>query len=310
VNPGHTDHEPHTATNHVSLLVRTKACHRVNETTDPEWWSGNGTAHPRTDLAGRRKALVYPRLVRLRAHAILLFGCLGIACHDEATRRCHDVMASAQELVKNVDAKDLASVQTSLSAVDQAIEACKTAKRTSEVDALTRARNELGAHADYLKKRAERPDRKKPSAEELAALVTKGDPNCPKGQAYKQEASGKEIRCTGPQIVDMSFPEAEKYFGNRGYKLTTSATPPTLTAEYGAEKYVFTYAAPGDEHAPRCLTVYPAPGLPYQEATGRATGVLMKKIEKDGTVKTAHGEIPIHVEESETKLVIRLGECG
>jgi hypothetical protein len=36
----------------------------------------------------------------------------------------------------------------------------------------------------------------------------------------------------------------------------------------------------------------------------------MKKIDRDGTVKTAHGEIPIHVEESPATLIIRLGECS
>jgi hypothetical protein len=247
---------------------------------------------------------------RIGYATIVLFGYLGVACRDEATQHCHDVMTSAQELVKNVDGKDSTSVDTSLAAVTTAIDACTKAGRTSEVDALTRAKNELGAQADYLKKKAARPARPKHSPEELAALVTKGDPNCPKGQAYKPDANGKEIRCTGPQIVDMSFSDANAYFTDRGYKLTTSDAPPTLTAEYGAEKFVFTFAAPNDDHPPRCLTLYPAPGIPYQEATGRATGVLMKKIEKDGVVKTARGEIPIHVEETETKLVIRLGDCG
>jgi hypothetical protein len=247
---------------------------------------------------------------RLPHAEAVLVALLAVACKDEATRHCHDVMASAQELVKNVDAKDSASVETSLASVVQAIDACTKAGRTSEVDALTRAKNELSAQSDYLKKRAGRGERKKATPEELAALVAKGDPSCPKGQAYKQEVGGKEVHCTGPQIVDMSFPEAQKYFDHRGYKLTTSDAPPTLTAEYGAEKYVFTYSTTNDEHPSRCLTLYPAPGIPYQEATGRVTGVMMKKIEKDGVLKTAHGDVAIHVDETPTKLVIRLGECG
>ncbi len=219
-------------------------------------------------------------------------------------------MTSAQELVKNVDAKDPASLEASLAAVGQAIDACKAASRTSEVDALTRAKNELGAQVEYLKKRAARPERRKASPAELAALVASGDPSCPKGQAYKQEASGKEIRCTGHELVDMTVAEATTYFNDRGYKVTAIDAPPTLTAEYGAEKFVFTYAVPKDEHAPRCLTLYPAPGIPFQEATDRATGVLMRKIPKDGVLKTSHGELPIHVDQTETTLVIRLGDCG
>jgi hypothetical protein len=252
----------------------------------------------------------------VRARGILRFSAAAaaaaaaIGCKDEATRHCHDVMASAQALVKNVDAKDLGSVENSLDAVTQAMDACSKAGRTSEVDALTGAKNELSAHVDFLKKKAGRAERKKATPEELAALVAKGDPSCPKGQAYKQEVGGKEVHCTGPQIVDMSFQDAQSYFDHRGYKLTTSDTPPTLTAEYGAEKYVFTYTAPKDEHPARCLTLYPAPGIPFQEATGRATGVQMKKIDKDGTLKTAHGDVAIHVDEGPDKLIIRLGECG
>ena len=250
------------------------------------------------------------RPLTLAARLVLLSACFGVACQDEATRHCQDVMTSAQALVKNVDGKDSASLANSLAAVGQAIDACSKAGRTSEVDSLTRAKNELGAQADYLKKRAGRPERKKPSPEELAALVAKGDPNCPRGQAYKPDPNGKEIRCTGSQLIDMGFSDAQKYFDSRGYKLTTNDAPPTLTAEYGAEKFVFTYASPKDEHPPRCLTLYPAPGIPYQEATGRATGVRMKKIAKDGTLKTSHGEIPIHVDEGPSTLVIRLGECA
>jgi len=108
----------------------------------------------------------------------------------------------------------------------------------------------------------------------------------------------------------MSFSKAQEYFQNRGYKLATTDSPPTLKAEYGAELYVFTYAAPHDEHPPKCLTIYPVPGVPYQEATGRATGVQMKKIEKGSTVTTDHGAIPLRVDESDTKLIIYLGDCG
>jgi hypothetical protein len=249
-------------------------------------------------------------LAPLHSFRIVFLGCLAAACHDEATQHCQDVMTSAQELVKSVDGKDATSVAQSLTAVNQAIDACTQAKRTSEVDSLTRAKNELSAQADYLKKKASHPARKKQTPEEITALTAKGDPSCPKGQAYKPDPNGKEIRCTGPQIVDMGFAAAQSYFDGRGYKLTTSDTPPSLTAEYGAEKFVFEYDAPKDERPPRCLMLYPAPGIPYQEATGRATGVLMKKIDKDGVVKTAHGDMPIHVDESDTTLIISLGTCA
>jgi hypothetical protein len=235
-----------------------------------------------------------------------------LACQSEDTKRCLSLMASAQEIVKKVDAKDLASVEESLAAVEGARGACDKAGRTGERDELTKARNELAGHADFMKQKAARPlARKKRTPEELAEIALHGDPNCPKGQAYKEEGSNKEIRCSGPQPADMGFAKADDYFRGRGYKITTSDSPPTLKAEYGAELYVYTYATPKDEHPPRCLTVYPVPGTGWEEAAGRATGAPLRHLEKDKTtVETGHGKVPLRIEESESKLVVHIGDCG
>jgi len=235
-----------------------------------------------------------------------------LACQSEDTKRCLALMGTAQEIVKQVDAKDLASVEKSLAAVETAHAACDKAGRTGERDELSKARNELAGHALFMKQKAARPPpRKKHTQEELAEIALHGDPNCPKGQAYKEEGSNKEIRCVGAELADMGFAKAEEYFRGRGFKVTTSDSPPTVIAEYGAELYVFTYAVAKDEHAPRCLTVYPVPGTGWQEATGRATGAPLRHLEKDKTtVETAHGKVPLRVEESESKLVVHIGDCG
>jgi hypothetical protein len=219
-------------------------------------------------------------------------------------------MTSAQEIVKNVDAKDAASVEKSLVAVDLAQTACEQAGRNTERDELLRAKNELRAHLDSLERRANRPPPKKRTPEEIARIAAEGDPDCPKGQAYKDKDSKKEIKCIGALPVDMSWPKAEEYFRRRGFKVTTSDSPPTLKAEYGAELFSFTYAAAKDPGAPKCLVLYPAPEITWEEATSRATGTPPSKLKKDGTVKTDHGEIAVHVEQGENKLIVRLGDCG
>jgi hypothetical protein len=249
--------------------------------------------------------------VRLKPALVttILFGTLSTGCTKEV-RRCHELMSSAQEVVKAVDAKDTASVQKSLVAVDMALAACTEAKRNTEVAELQQAKNELRVHLDSLERRANRPAAKKRTAEEIAALVTNGDPECPKGQYYKDKDSKKEIKCTGLLPVDMSWPKAETYFKHRGFKVTTTDSPPVLKAEYGAELFVFTYAAPKDEGAAKCLALYPAPEITWEEATSRATGTPPNKLKKGGTVKTDHGEVPIRVDEGESKLIVKLGECG
>jgi hypothetical protein len=232
-------------------------------------------------------------------------------CQSEATKKCHASMTSAQEIVKGVDSKDLASVERSLASVEAAMTDCNAAGRTAEYEELLKARNQLSGHAEFMKKKASAPSRPKLTAEQLAAFEKNGDPNCPKGQAYKQDKSGKEIRCVGPQVVDLPWRKAEEYFRNRGYKLSTTETPPTLKAEHGAELLVFTYAAVGSDEPPRCLSVYPAPGQSWQEATSRVTGQRPDKLTKEKPVTSGRGALPLRVEdEGESKLIVHLGSCG
>ena len=219
-------------------------------------------------------------------------------------------MSSAQEVVKSVDAKDKASVEKSLIAVDMALTACQEAGRNTERDELIQAKNELKAHLDSLERRANRPPPKKRTPEELAGLAANGDPECPKGQAYKDPDSKKEIKCTGALPVDMNFSKAEVYFKHRGFKVTAQDSPPTLRAEYGAELFVFTYGAPKDENPPKCLVLYPAPDVPWQEATSRATGTPPSKLKKGGVVRTEHGDMSLAVDEGENKLIVRIGDCS
>ena len=217
-------------------------------------------------------------------------------------------MTTAQGIVNKVDGKQQSSVEESLAAVETARAACEKAGRLTERDELVKAKNELKAHLDYLKRKAAEPKVEKLSPDQVAALVKSGDPSCPKGQAYKRSPT-QEIRCTGPQIVDMNWKSADGYFTNRGYNMTTTPTPPTLKAEYGAELVVFTFAAQNDEQPAKCLAFYPPIGMSWQEATGRITGVAMRKLENAKSVKTAHGEVPLRIDQSETKLIVYVGDC-
>jgi hypothetical protein len=228
-------------------------------------------------------------------------------CNEE-TRRCQSLMTTAQGIVNKVDSKDQSSVEQSLAAVETARAACEKAGRNTESDELVKAKNELQAHLDYMKRRAAQPKVEKLTPDQIAALVKNGDPSCPKGQAYKRSPT-QEIHCTGPQIVDMNWKDADAYYTNRGYKITSTPSPPTLRAEYGAELVVFTFVAPNDDQPAKCVAFYPPIGISSQEATARITGTPMRKLENAKVVKTAHGERTLRVDQSETKLIIYIGDC-
>jgi hypothetical protein len=229
------------------------------------------------------------------------------ACDREATQ-CHERMSSAQAIVAQVDGKSVSSVQTSLAAVEQAHAACEKAKLGTEREQLLKAKNELTAQLDLLELRARRKKHSAPSPEELARLAKNGDPSCPKGQAYKPRGSASEIRCTGPQIVDMGAEDLKAYYGERRFKITTREAPAELRAELGSELYVFTFDKL-DDAAPRCVTAFSAPGSSWQEVTSRLTGVSPERLKPGAPVKVGARELPLKVEHETDKPTIRLGGC-
>jgi hypothetical protein len=246
------------------------------------------------------------RIRRCIAICVLATGV--VACTKES-RQCQTDMEAAQQVVLRVDAGSMDSVKASLTAVEGAVASCDKAERYDEKNELVKARNQLRAHLDTLQRRATDPGRRKLTPEELETLVKSGDPSCPKGQGYRHGASGKDIRCVGPQLVEMGYAAARAYFDKRGYKIVEQPSG-TLTAEYGAERFVLEYASPSDEKGPRCFTLQPAPELSWQEATARVTGVSPERLKPTGTINTKDGPKPLLVQAAETKALVRIGDCG
>jgi hypothetical protein len=209
-----------------------------------------------------------------------------------------------------VQSNDVDSVETSVKAVETAAAACREADRSSEVAELEKAGRMLSTHLERLREHLAKPKQEPLSAEELAQRAKLGDPSCPRGQAYLHKQSNTNIRCTGPVPVEMTFAEAEKYFGGRGYKLERQSSPKSLTVEFGAEKQIFRYADADAASPPRCIVSYPPPGESWQEATARLTGIAPNRLEANKPIKSRQGSLLLHIDEGENKLIISVGECG
>ena len=176
-------------------------------------------------------------------------------------------------------------------------------------------KNQLLAQRGALERRAKRSTRKAPSAEELRRLEKEGDTSCPRGQAYRplegvdpaRKADAKEIRCTGPQIAEMTADQVTKYFDELGYRVTRPL-PERVVAERGAERATFIYANAAGQVRPHCVIVAPAPDIPWLEALARTTGANPARIKSPtGTVRLAQGELPYTVDEKH--VLIRIGDC-
>lgn len=250
------------------------------------------------------------KLRRSRAAALGLLTLLLPGCESAEVKECLKQYQQAQAIVYKLDAGASESVAQSLKAVEAALAVCKKADRHSEASELVSAKNQLTAQLTAIEKKAARKKRSKPKPGELAQLAKKGDPKCPKGQAYRHKDLKKEVRCTGPQVSDMSWSQAKEYFSGRNYSVRINDRPPTLKAEYGSERFVFDYEIANDTRPPKCLTLYPAPGVPWDEATARATGAAPDKLKRNEPIQAERGELALRVDESPQKLVVRIGNCG
>ena len=227
-------------------------------------------------------------------------------CLDE--HKCHEQMTTAQGVVSKIDSHSLDSLKGALPSLDSALDACEKAKLGDEHGKLLEAKNQITAQIALLERKAARKSGPVLSAADLERVQKEGDPSCPKGQAYKHAGVDKEIRCTGPELIDMPLDAVKNYFGARNYKLTVTENPSRVRAEFGAELFVFTFDEPNV--GAKCLELYPAPNIPWREAVGRATGVRLDKIKIGGTIAAKRGELALNVEDSAQKELARLGDCG
>lgn len=240
------------------------------------------------------------RFVTLTAGALA-----GLGCQSAQGKACLAEYASAQKSVLAVEAKSSESVRTSLKAVEGALESCRSAGRHDEVEQLIQARNELSAQLGLLERRSKRKLRKEPTATEILELEKRGDPSCPRGQAYRHGTS-KEIRCTGPQLLEMGFNDAKRYFEEQDYRVR-STSPTLLEAEHGAESYRLIYAKPNSPGPAACAVLVPAPGVPWEEALARASGANPGRLKNDRTVRVRSDSVPYTVDEK--NVIIRIGSC-
>jgi hypothetical protein len=246
-----------------------------------------------------------------RAVAAVLGACaaLGLAgCEGKPSKACHQRMAEAQVVVAAVDAESLASVEQCLSAIDAAKRTCASAGLDSETGELSLAEERFRNHRTRLLEReAKRTARASITPERLAELTRNGDPDCPKGQGYVHQASGKEIKCTGLLPVDMPAAQARKYFEKRGLHEMKNAEPGTVSMELGAERVILRYPPGAETSAPSCLIVQPKPGISWQEAVARVTGTPPDRLKQGGSITSSRGPLMLSVDEQ--NVVARLGDC-
>ncbi len=191
-----------------------------------------------------------------------------------------------------------------LDAVTGALTACERAELVEELKQLRAVRRKLQSMSEYLERSGEN---KPPTPEELAQWEKDGDPNCPSGQTYQSRQNGKPIRCRGPQVVSMNWAQALAHFKRRDFRIQENAGE--LKAESGSESYTFHFSRPGDDAAARCLDVFAAPGMPWEESVARVTGAAPQRLRQGQPVKSKAGTFAIKHVSDDTQAIYHLGDC-
>lgn len=256
------------------------------------------------ETTGRRQIWVR---YRMSVQGLLLCGLLGqLGCESADAKACRDNYTKAHALINGMDAGAIESVDPALEAVENAIPPCKKANLNKELAELDKAHRTLQSNANRLRSQG---SRKELSPEELDKLLEEGDPDCPKGQSYNYRKTGKQVRCTGPQLVAFSRGQAEEYFKNRGFRLKVDGT--RLVAEFGPESYHYEFTGPENTAKTRCLEVFASPGMSWEESVARVTGAHPAQLKKGAPVRAQDGsKWPLTHTDNEKQAVYTLGKCS
>ncbi len=227
-----------------------------------------------------------------------------LACDSAEVKQCREHYMEAYGLVSAVDTTKLESVEPALEKVSSTLPLCEKAKLAEEIKQLETAKRKLESHQTYLQQQA---NLQKLTPEMVAQLVKKGDPNCPKGTAYKVSEDAEQIRCTGPQILDMNREQATKYFERLAFKIESDGQK--LKAESGSVSYTYIFGGGGDDKAASCVIVFSPPGIPWEETASRISGVKPSRIKRDEPLLMNSGERKLRVEEQEIQAALWVGEC-
>jgi hypothetical protein len=247
------------------------------------------------------------RINALSTPWLLFWGLLTlVGCESEGAKSCRENYLKAHSLINGADSKTIESAEKTLETVEQTLAICKQAKLPKEVAELEKAQRTLQSNVNQLRSQG---SRKELSPEELDKLVKDGDPNCPKGQSYNYRKTGKQIKCTGPQVVAFSRSQAEEHFKNRGFRVKVEGTH--LVAELGPESYHYDFSGSEANAKTQCLKVFAMPGMSWEESVSRVTGANPAFLKKGVAVKTDDGsKWPLAHIENEKQPVYTLGKCS
>lgn len=218
-------------------------------------------------------------------------------------------MTASQSALLAVDKNDKGSVESVLVQVEKARDACVKAGLKAESKDTEEAVRNLKTLLELQEERAKRAKIVPPTPEEQAVLEKKGDPTCPRGEAYQLGEPPKLIRCTGPTLFEMAPKAAREALERDGFRILSAPGEKVLKAEHGSKTFALEFASAEGSEPPTCLKALAKPGVPWQETAARLLGVQPQKLMLGKKVKTQRGEVLVQTEGAPPQETVLLGEC-
>ncbi|OQX68271.1 MAG: hypothetical protein B6A08_10920 [Sorangiineae bacterium NIC37A_2] len=230
-----------------------------------------------------------------------------LGCQSPEVKACHTAMTTSQGALLSVDKESRASVESVLAEVEKARDACKSAGLKSETKSTEDAVRSLRTLLEVQQERAKRAQVKPLSPEEQAELIKKGDPSCPRGEAYQLGEPPKLVRCTGATLFEMDEKAARAALERDGYRFLTEPGDKVQKAEHGSKTFLLEF---GETSAPPiCVRALAKPGVPWQETAARLLGVQPQKLMAGKKVSTKRGEVLVQIEGAPPQETVLVGDC-
>ncbi|MCH2110927.1 MAG: hypothetical protein MK135_16540 [Polyangiaceae bacterium] len=229
-----------------------------------------------------------------------------IGCQRPEAKACRAEMLAMKEPVGNAGNLDLPELKKLQDDLQQLALDCNAAGLAQEAGDVTEAFTALNKIAELKAKGGDKSKAAR-GPEQLKALIANGDPSCPAGLVYKIPPVGQQVKCTGPQFVEMPKQMAVSYFSARDASLEKDNIPHRLKAKAGDETWQFYYD--DTDQKVLCLESMGAVGVGWQEVVRRLTGVHPAKLKEGAPVPMKSGPLALSKTQKGDQVAVQLGDC-
>jgi len=237
---------------------------------------------------------------------LVALGTFAFGCKSEVQKKCEQLIKSSEVSLLSMNPTDQSSVVATAEQLKKTVAACQTANSAALPEVKEGLKN-VEYHLNRLKKGEIKPPPPPPGAQELADLQSKGDPGCPKGQAYQHPVTKKTINCTGFTMVQRNYAEVLAYFEK--HHIQTARKASMIRGLQAGVTYTFHFDQVDSQKAALCLTIEAPKDKKPNELLAFATSLPPSTIEAGKPIELEGREVAVQVTVTGETQEVVIGKC-